>query len=188
MKRVASTTESDRAWEELGRAQPYSAILDHSSRADFFASGADHVAGILQIIHERIVADYQPVCALDFGCGVGRVLIPLARVCDEVVGVDVSAAMLSEARRNCDELGLASVELESTLDGLAGDRRFDLVHTYIVLQHVPRRRGMEIISRLVDLVVVGGVGVLHVQYARDASPLRKGLNWARRYVPGANDL
>src|SRR4051794_35022039 len=133
MKRVASTTESDRAWEELGRTQLYSAIIEHASRAEFFGSGEEHVAGLLRIVGERIDPDFRPSRALDFGCGVGRVLIPLARLCDEAVGVDVSDAMLSEARRNCDERGLAHVELITTLDRLAADRRFDLVHTYIVL-------------------------------------------------------
>src|SRR5262245_16810385 len=44
MKRVASTTGSDRAWEELGRARPYWAIRNHASRAEFFASGEEHAA------------------------------------------------------------------------------------------------------------------------------------------------
>jgi SAM-dependent methyltransferase len=188
MKHVASRTESDQAWEELGRTQPYSAVLEHASRAEFFASGEEHVAHVLKIVHERIDPGYQPTSALDFGCGVGRVLIPLARLCGETVGVDVSDAMLSEARRNCDDRELSNVELISTLDELADDRQFDLVHTYIVLQHVARKRGMEILSKLVDRLATGGVGVLHVQYARTASPLRKGANWARKHVPGVNDV
>ena len=188
MKRVASRTESDQAWEELGRTQPYSAVLEHASRAEFFASGEEHVARLLQIVHERIDPDYQPSSALDFGCGVGRILIPLAQLCDKAVGVDVSDAMLAEARRNCDYRGLSNVGLISTLDELTDDRQFDLVHTYIVLQHLPRQRGMEILSKLVDLVAEGAVGVLHVQYGRTASRLRKYANWARRHVPGVNDL
>ena len=188
MKRVASRTASDQAWEELGRTQPYSAVLEHASRAEFFSSGEEHVARVLQIVHECIDPDYQPASALDFGCGVGRVLIPLARLCDEAVGVDVSDAMLSEARRNCTDRGLSNVGLISTLDELTDGRQFDLVHTYIVLQHVPRKRGMEILSKLVDLTAAGAVGVMHVQYGRSASPVRKGANWARKHVPGVNDV
>ena len=188
MRRVASSTESDQAWEELGETHPYSAVLEHATRAEFFASGEEHVARVVQIVRERIDPDYKPSSALDFGCGVGRLLIPLARLCDEAVGVDVSHAMLSEARRNCDERGISNVELVSTLDELAGDRHFDLVHTYIVLQHVPRKRGMEILSSLVDLMAAGAVGVVHVQYSRTASPLRKGANWARKHLPGMNDV
>jgi len=180
------TTDPDRAWQELGRADPYSAIIAHESRADFFESGERHVATVLGIVREQIDPSYRPARALDFGCGVGRVLIPLARLCDEVVGVDVSAEMLSEARRNCDERDLGNVELRPTLDALPADSQFDFVHTYIVLQHIPPKRGMEILSQLVDLVATGGIGVVHVQYAREASPLRGGANWLRVHVPGAN--
>jgi len=188
MRRVASRTDSDQAWEELARTRPYSAVLQHESRAEFFASGEEHVSRVLQIVRKHIDPDYEPSSALDFGCGVGRILIPLARICDEAVGVDVSDAMLSEARRNCAARGLSNVDLVSTLEDLTDDRRFDLVHTYIVLQHVPRKRGMMILSRLVDAVKAGGVGVLHVQYGRAASPLRKSANWARKHLPGVNDV
>ena len=48
-------------------------------------------------------------------------------------------------------------------DDLAGaPGRFDLVHTYIVLQHIPARRGMRIIERLVEKVAPGGGLSLHV--------------------------
>jgi SAM-dependent methyltransferase len=188
MKQFASKTESDQAWEELGRTQPYAAVFAHGSRTEFFTSGEEHVARVLEIVRERIDPGFQPSTALDFGCGVGRLLIPLARRCGEAVGVDVSGAMRAEARRNCDEEGLTNVELVSTLDDLSDGREFDLVHTFIVLQHVPRKRGMEIVSQLIDRVAVGGVGALHVQYAREASALRKGAHWARRSVPGVNDV
>jgi hypothetical protein len=39
--------------------------------------------------------------ALDLGCGIGRMLPPLAQSCALAVGVDVSAGMLAEARRRC---------------------------------------------------------------------------------------
>ena len=58
---------------------------------------------------------------------------------ERVVGVDVSPSMLAEARRNCDARGARNVEL------LAADRlgtlapEFDLVHSFIVLQHIPPR-------------------------------------------------
>jgi trans-aconitate methyltransferase len=180
------TTDSDRAWKELARTRPYEAIVDHASRVEFFESGEQHVDAVMQLVHEHVDAGFQPNHALDFGCGVGRILIPLARLCDDVVGVDVSDDMLAEARRNCDEFGLENVELRSTLNGLGGGRQFDLVHTYIVLQHIPRRRGLETLSQLVDLVAPGGVGVAQIPYARDAPPLRKGANWTRVHMPGVN--
>lgn len=47
----------------------------------------------------EFVQRYDPAAVLDAGCGTGRVAIELARRGVEVVGVDVSDAMLSTARR-----------------------------------------------------------------------------------------
>ena len=43
---------------------------------------------------------------LDVGCGVGRFTIPLARNGHEVVGLDLSARMLQQARRSAQREGL----------------------------------------------------------------------------------
>jgi SAM-dependent methyltransferase len=141
----------------------------------------------MRIIQDQIDPDYEPTRALDFGCGVGRIVIPLARICEKVVGVDVSEDMLAEARRNCEERDLDNVALVQALDSLGvHEAGFDLVHTYIVLQHIPRRRGMTILSRLIDLVAAGGIGAIHVQYSRDAPQLRKAANWVRVHLPLAH--
>ena len=90
----------------------------------------------------RLVLGLEPTCVLDAGCGTGRVAIELARDGIEVVGVDVDASMLAEARRRGPglewiEADLASLELGRTFDVvlLAGNvplfctdsRRHDLV-------------------------------------------------------------
>lgn len=56
---------------------------------------------------------------LDLGCGIGRVALAVAPRVGEVVAVDVSAAMLDEARRRC--AGAPNVRLERASGGdLAG--------------------------------------------------------------------
>ena len=180
---------SDRDWEEFGRSDPYAAVLAYESRSAFFASGDEHVAALLRIIREQLPPGVEPLRALDFGCGVGRLLIPLAETFREVVGVDISESMRAETRRNCDERGLDNVELFPTLDPLVeSGARFELVHTYIVLQHIRRDRGMPILSSLIDLVAFGGTGALHVQYAREAPAWRRRANWLRARVPVVRGL
>ena len=65
---------------------------------------------------------------LDLGCGIGRVTRAIAPELAGVVGIDISEAMIAEARRRC--AGLGSVELRPCsgmdLSGL-GDAVFDLV-------------------------------------------------------------
>ena len=57
--------------------------------------------------------------SLDFGCGVGRLIIPFARVFEHVTGVDISPAMLEIAQRNCLEQGIHNVEFVRSDDELS---------------------------------------------------------------------
>jgi hypothetical protein len=55
-----------------------------------------------------------------------------------------------------------------------------------VLQHVPAPRGIVLMDRLLDRLDDGGVGVIHLTYARRASKMRKLLHWARQRIPLIN--
>jgi ubiquinone/menaquinone biosynthesis C-methylase UbiE len=70
---------------------------------------------------------------VDFGCGPGYFLIPLAKVAGRAVGVDVSPRMLEKAARNAKKKGVNVQLLHS--DGIIvglGDQSVDL----ILLNHV----------------------------------------------------
>jgi SAM-dependent methyltransferase len=166
---------TDEAWEAWGQRDPYYGVLTDpryrrgaltdEARAEFFASGRKHMEHVLRMIRSHADPDFNPRSVLDFGCGVGRLLVPFASIADDVVGIDVSPSMLAEARRNCDALGASAVKLVSTddeLDGLGG--RFDLVHSYIVFQHIPTERGMAILPRLLRHLAPAGAGALHFSY------------------------
>ena len=64
---------------------------------------------------------------LDLGCGIGRVAAALAPLCRSVLGVDVAAGMIAEARRRHAAPNLSFATIAS--DGLAGlpAQGFDLV-------------------------------------------------------------
>jgi cyclopropane fatty-acyl-phospholipid synthase-like methyltransferase len=99
---------------------------------------------------------------LEIGCGVGRLLRPLAGRVARVVGVDVSAGMLDRARDYCE--GLPNVELELTdgsLDFLP-DAAFDFVFSHIVFQHLPRKAYAQRYFRDAFRVLAPG-GVFRVQ-------------------------
>ena len=95
----------------------------------------DHGEGYQRRLEQRLACEedphgevgfverYAPSTVLDAGCGTGRVAIELARRGYEVVGADVSEAMLATARR-----------LDSTVSWVHADlaeldlqRRFDVV-------------------------------------------------------------
>jgi SAM-dependent methyltransferase len=172
-KRNDLRTDSD--WEHFAQTDPYWAVLtcdqfrrgnlDAGTRGAFFESGEEHIGWVELTARTHLDPGFAPRRALDFGCGVGRLLLPLAKRCAEVVGVDVSDTMLREAETNCRTAGVDNVTLvkgDDELSGVAG--HFDLVHTLMVLQHIPVGRGVRLFRRLVDLVGPGGCGVLHVTY------------------------
>src|SRR5690606_14862945 len=139
-----------------GARDPYFGVLTHdryrSSRitADdylaFFESGRGHVEAVLASCRRHFGESFQPQRVLDFGCGVGRVLLPFSEVCDEVVGVDVSESMLAEARRNCARFGVTNATLVRADDTLSAiDGKFDLIHSTIVFQHIESERGLDLI-------------------------------------------
>jgi len=171
---------TDEEWERWGKRDPYFGVLtrerfrrgamDDAAREEFFESGKIDLGHTLSTIQSKIDPDFSPRTALDFGCGVGRVLVPLAQTCDEVTGLDVSPSMLAEARSNCVNSGITNVTLhrsDDTLQDLTG--KFDFLHSLIVFQHIPPERATEIFKGLLHHLCPGGVGMVHFVYSFDES-------------------
>jgi SAM-dependent methyltransferase len=91
-------------------------------------------------LDEQILADLQlsPAArALEIGCGVGRLVRPLAERIGSVVGVDISPEMVRRARELCAGVPNATFEVtEGSLETVS-DASLDLVYSYIVFQHIP---------------------------------------------------
>jgi 2-polyprenyl-3-methyl-5-hydroxy-6-metoxy-1,4-benzoquinol methylase len=170
-----SSAATDKAWETLGRVDPYWAVISndayHGQRltdqqlAAFLKSGADHVDDVWRMCRHEFGDDFAPRRVLDFGCGVGRVTLPLARRVDSVVAIDIADSMLSVARELLQQNAVTNVQLvkgDATLSAIHGP--FDLVHSVIVLQHIPPAPGLALVRRLVELAGDTGVVALHVLY------------------------
>lgn len=185
-------TDTDRAWKHFGKTDPYWAVvtapqyrrdqLTDAGLAEFFAIGERHVEFVLDTIRSQFDESFVPWSCLDFGCGVGRLTIPFAQKCRAVVGVDVSEDMLEEARKNCARFDVANVEFATSDDRLSQIHgKFDLVHSFIVLQHLHPARGERLIHRLIERVADHGFGVLHVIFSKRATRVRPpGKAWLRR--------
>ena len=71
------------------------------------------------------VCRFEPGSVLDAGCGTGRVAIELATRGIDVVGVDLDAGMLEQARAKAPEL----TWIEASVEDVAVGRTFDVVLT-----------------------------------------------------------
>ena len=166
--------EPDKDWEKIGRKDPYFGVLRHpqyrtrsltpEAREQFFQSGEARIRTVIDTIDRHLGAALKPQRALDFGCGVGRLLIPLARRSGEVTGIDISASMLAEARRNCETQGVGNVRVARDLSALEGS--YDFIHSHIVFQHMKVARGEAVFAQLLERLTPGGIGVVHFTYAK----------------------
>ncbi|MGO8859123.1 MAG: class I SAM-dependent methyltransferase [Steroidobacteraceae bacterium] len=74
--------------------------------------------------------------ALDVGCGVGRWSVRLAARGMDVTGIDLSAFMVERAIERTEERKLSCVFLKADANSLRLDKRFDLILSVTVLQHI----------------------------------------------------
>lgn len=183
--------QENAAWEDWGRLDPYFAVLTDerfrrgqitdAARKDFFESGFTHVRHILAKIRQHLDPNFKPSVSLDFGCGVGRVSLALASISDKVIGVDVSSAMLAEARTNAEKAKCRNIEFlgpNYDLAEISGEINF--VHSYIVFQHIAPPRGYVFFEKLVDLLAPNGIGVCHFTFAKTYMASKFGETAARQ--------
>lgn len=114
------------------------ALFDHSVACSEAASVALYSLGDEALLGEatqeivRVLQGWgvlaQQRDALEIGCGIGRLLIPLSRLLGSIVGIDVSAGMVAAAQRRT--AGVPTIDVISTSGrdlAFAADRSFDLV-------------------------------------------------------------
>lgn len=179
------TSPATRDWDDLAATDPLWAVLtDERYRADrltpeaeasFWASGEDYVRHVSELFRRHFDRDLAPERALDFGCGVGRVLLPIARRARFATGVDASHRMLERARAAAGSAGLANVTVKG--DVPRGEL-FDFVNSVLVFQHIPTRPGLALLRQLLGSLRPGGLLAIQVLYARPrAGAVRRAGRW-----------
>jgi SAM-dependent methyltransferase len=178
-------------WEELARREPYFAVLtsegcsgvESSAVATpaYFETGEADISSLLEAIASLLGRQVPLTSALDFGCGAGRLTLPLARRAVRVVACDIAPTMLVHVRGNAERAELRNVTfIESKeLAGLPPDT-FDFVCSLLVLQHIPPGVGHSLVRTLLSLLAPGGVAALQVTFERPGGGLRRLAHVTRR--------
>lgn len=164
------------------------ANLTPEREREFFETGEELVHWIFQIIEARLFPNFSPMSTLEYGCGPGRLAIPLAKRPGSVTAVDQSPAMLAAAADAAARQGVGHIDFRSPDELFAADRRFDLVCCVHVLQRMPPRAGLALLAQLLRRIATGGVGVFQVPYRTTMSPAVRGARWVRERVPVVNGL
>jgi len=189
--------QTDKHWEGYGRTDPYYGVLtqpkfkkenlDSQSLQEFFSTGEDFIGNLFEQIRQQVAPSFNPELALDFGCGVGRLVIPMARRCKMVHGVDVSVSMIAEAKKNAALHHANNVEFFLSDDSLSKiGNKYDFINSYFVLQHIPLKRGMQLFEELLNRLAKDGVFSLQVPYYTHRTQVRGIVSKLRRYVPLIN--
>lgn len=156
-------------WDELARLDPLWAIVSERRHKfgrwdfeSFFATGEAEVAALVERT-EGFARPQHRDAVIDVGCGVGRLAPALCSRFSTYLGVDLSPAMVDQARRLHADRDSCTFAVSDDGDlGPAPGDRFDLVLSIHVLQHLPSRPA--IMAGLIELVgLLRPGGLLTVQ-------------------------
>jgi SAM-dependent methyltransferase len=191
------SNSTDAAWERIARTNPYWAVLSQDqfnglerscpALDDFWATGHAHVRHVMSVLERRLDSRLRPKIVVDFGCGVGRLLVPLAARTDYAYGVDVSPTMVSLSRTNLRERNIANAAVVTCLEELSALKAgVDLVHSTLVFQHIRPKRGLQLFAQLVGLLRPGGCGAVQFFLARRAPTWRVAVGTTRMRYRAVN--
>jgi SAM-dependent methyltransferase len=142
---------SSEKWEKFAREDPYTYILTTLKGreiAEFWKSGERTIQE--EFLPLLQVSDVRPLIGLELGCGVGRLLFPLARHFREIVGIDIATGMVQCATSLARDNGIQNVSFlsmsgpESLLERVgnyAGS--CDFIYSLLVFQHIPELSAIE---------------------------------------------
>jgi 2-polyprenyl-3-methyl-5-hydroxy-6-metoxy-1,4-benzoquinol methylase len=189
-QRISRTT-----WEQLAKDDPWRAVLTNvdgrtvasetEAREAFYRSGEEHVERIFSAIHAQF-GETNFEIGVDFGCGVGRTIVPLARRCSRVIATDIAPTMLSITADRLQAEGVSNATVQSSQDFVREGTPIDLFHSFLVLQHIWPDDGMRILQSVLPRIRAGGVAAIHVPYRVGGKRPRFPFRWARSHLPFFN--
>ena len=152
-------------WEVLGKEDPLWAVFSDPKKRggrwdlqEFMETGEPAVAHYYGLIttHARVSGMFSHV--LDFGCGVGRLTFAWAKRANRVTGVDISSGMLGVAKSNLAGRQHVNFVLNQS-DDLRSfkEAEFDLVFSFVCLQHMPWPIAAGYIAEFSRICAPGGI-------------------------------
>ena len=162
------------AWTHLGLVRPHHSVLtapeflpesiDEASIEQFYASGDPGVAVIAAVLRRYGFSDPGSKVCIEYGCGLGRMTLSLARTFKQVIGYDISASHLAMARRRATETGVGNVDFQLCATGRPIPRLApcDFFCSFIVFQHNPPPVIRELIRAALRSLRPGGIAIFQV--------------------------
>jgi len=145
-------------------------VLDDATIKGFLATGENDVARIKRIC-EEIGFEFDDCREfLEYGCGVGRLVVNLPSSIQKINCVDFSSAHLGEAEVNIRRTGHSARhemhKVESLYDLSRLPLNQNIIHSFIVLQHNTPPVIEKTVASLLALLAPGGIAILHIPIAK----------------------
>ncbi|MHC4414416.1 MAG: class I SAM-dependent methyltransferase [Planctomycetota bacterium] len=165
-------------WEAFARENAESFILGETAPAGdpaasaerFFESGRKTASRVFEEVADQLRGRDL---AIEFGCGVGRLLIPMAERFTRVLGVDIAPTMLAKLEANCERFGVSNAGAMLTGEGWDEAGRADLAYSWLVFQHIADFSVIQAnVHRLASALKRDGVAFLQFDTRRSSIPYR----------------
>lgn len=169
----AMLEETAKTWSRFGEETPHWSVLTHEKYAPgnieanieaFYQTGVHGLDRVLNALRRAGLKSEGFEQALDFGCGVGRLSMPLAKLAERVTSMDISSGHLKLAQERAETTGVENIDFVHLrdlrdLDGISG---YDFILSLIVLQHNPPPIMAYAFSRLLRALRPGGVAIIQM--------------------------
>ncbi|HEY3636697.1 MAG TPA: methyltransferase domain-containing protein [Rhizomicrobium sp.] len=164
-----------KAWTRLGEDEPYWSVLTNSrwkidqmsgdkAEAEFYQTGRASLVRMEQwLARNRMDVPVSGTC-VEYGCGVGRCTLWLAKRFEHVVAFDISQPHLDRARARADAEGVKNIEfvLVRSENDLCWMKDAALFYSIIVLQHNPPPLMRSILDHAFQQLRPGGLAYFQV--------------------------
>ena len=167
-------------------ARKHIAIDDWKSEEEFHQSGLRDLKKILNGSADAIPAGAR---VLEIGCGIGRLLKPLAlaRRDLKIYGVDVSPEMILQGKKRLSDYPSITLFKVNGKDlALFENDFFDFIFSYVTFQHIPRGYVQELFKEVNRVIKKNGIFTFQMQWMDNSEreePAENDYRTIRYYTP-----
>ena len=160
------------AWEGMGEEYPHHSVLTNEdflplkfadNEERFWETGEEETSQALETLGKYSTRDTKDMICAEYGCGVGRLSVPMARHFEAYHAMDISQPHLDLAKSRAQECGRENIEFlnVTNLEAMALPS-CDLFYSRIVLQHNPPPIIAQILRRAMTSLNPGGIAMFQV--------------------------
>ncbi len=163
-------------WDACARdnAMRHIAVNDWETEEIFHKCGERDLERLLSNINREYLksGNYN---VLEIGCGIGRIIRPLAVRYPNlnIYGVDVSEEMIRKGKQRLNEFKNIKLFANNGKDlNIFEDKYFHLVYSYIVFQHIPRKFVLKYFEEISRKLIESGVLIFQMSIKPDDIELK----------------